>query len=280
VAVAGDCQDNTSWRDSKKGVSCGSWSGYDCSVAFSGYDAPSVVMENCRETCGLCGASAKLTSTGSDSASGEGDVSGKGAVSGKGDDSGIIWGDTSGKGDASGKGMIEIQTNSRAAHCLGVDTSSTTCVLEPARCGSESFTAEVHCDGATQTFQVESNTRLAIDGCETPCTVSGDIPKAKACSDEDRECLAWKAVGFCQADKFPQYLWFMRTTCAQSCGYCQTTSGYVAPPKPCADQWNECATWATYCTDTTWGEWTKQSCPVTCGTCEATGAMQLAALIK
>ena len=49
------CEDNLSWRDSKNPAKgCSAWKGYNCADLFDGYDLPAIVMENCKQTCGLC----------------------------------------------------------------------------------------------------------------------------------------------------------------------------------------------------------------------------------
>ena len=54
-ASQGACEDDASWRDSKKTQEgCSSWEGYNCAIQFRGYGPPAVVMAKCKKTCGLC----------------------------------------------------------------------------------------------------------------------------------------------------------------------------------------------------------------------------------
>ena len=53
----GGCEDVPGWDDpvDSSSTGCEGWVGYDCNEAFDGWSAPSVVLQACPETCGLCG---------------------------------------------------------------------------------------------------------------------------------------------------------------------------------------------------------------------------------
>jgi hypothetical protein len=51
-----DCQDVPAWDDpvESSSIGCEGWAGYDCNDAFDGWSSPSVVLQACPATCGLC----------------------------------------------------------------------------------------------------------------------------------------------------------------------------------------------------------------------------------
>ena len=53
----GDCEDVPGWDDpvDSSSTGCEGWVGYDCNEVFSGWSTPSVVLQACPATCGLCG---------------------------------------------------------------------------------------------------------------------------------------------------------------------------------------------------------------------------------
>jgi len=56
------CQDVPGWDDPVESstTGCEEWVGYDCNNVFAGWSSPSVVLQNCPATCGLCASSPQL----------------------------------------------------------------------------------------------------------------------------------------------------------------------------------------------------------------------------
>lgn len=120
-------------------------------------------------------------------------------------------------------------------------------------------------------------TTTTISTTTTQTTTKASVTTA-ACADKvtggSNDCVSM--ASYC---KNSVYLSLMKDKCPKTCGYCSTSSGSSGSGSTstgCVDKVvngsNDCASMASYCTNTIYKSLMKEQCPKTCGYCTSTSS--------